>query len=182
MLQGWQEAIPSDSTVTSSAGSLTEAAVLAQLQGYLGAYTDLDTHATALRQARAQVASQLQAARQYYAVLKAAVANLFGDASPQLSQFGLAPKKARKPLSSAELAVRAAKAKATRALRGTQGPVKKLTTKSGPMQFVAPVPAGQQGLPSSGAASSAPSVSQVSAASPPASQVGSGAADQPAAK
>ncbi len=49
MLQGWQELIPSDSTLLSSAGSLTQAAVLAKLQGYLGAYTDLDTHATGTR-------------------------------------------------------------------------------------------------------------------------------------
>jgi hypothetical protein len=170
MLQGWQEVIPSDSTVTSSGGSLTEAAVLAQLQGYLGAYAALDTHVTAVKQARAVVSSQLPAARAYFAVLKAAVANLFGDASPQLAQFGLAPKKARKPLSSQELAVRAAKAKATRALRGTKGPVKKLETKVGPMAFVDPV---ETTVPVSATAatpvaSTAPVEPVVSAASPPA--------------
>jgi hypothetical protein len=36
MLQGWQELIPGDSTLLSSAGSLNQAAVLAQLQEYLG--------------------------------------------------------------------------------------------------------------------------------------------------
>src|SRR5277367_5006980 len=46
MLQGWQELIPGDSTLLSSAGSLTEAVVLAKLQGYLGAYTALDTNVT----------------------------------------------------------------------------------------------------------------------------------------
>ncbi len=179
MLQGWQDVIPGDSTVTSSAGSLTEAAILAELQGYLGAYTDLDTHVTAIRQARARVASQLPAAQKYFAVLKAAVANLFGADSPQLAQFGLAPKKPRKPLSSSELAVRAAKAKATRALRGTTGPVKKLNTKAGPMEFVDPVPSAQPGFVP---ASAAPSSGQVSTASPPGNQAGSGVADQPPAK
>jgi len=177
MLQGWQEVIPSDSTVTSSAGSLTEAAVLAQLQGYLAAYADLDTHVTATRQARAQVESQLQAARKYYSVLKAAVTNLFGAESPQLVQFGLEAKKARAKLTSEQLAVRAAKARATRALRGTQGPVKKQDTVSGPMEFTQPVPKSPQWATAEPEGST-PSSAPVSAASPP-GQASSGA--EPAA-
>src|SRR5580700_9390510 len=52
MLQGWQAAIPGDSTMQSSAGSLTQAAVVGKLQGWLGLYTALDTQATAYKQAR----------------------------------------------------------------------------------------------------------------------------------
>ena len=55
MLQGWQEVIPSGSTFASSGGGFSQAAVLAKLQGYLGAYTDLDTNATAVNEARALV-------------------------------------------------------------------------------------------------------------------------------
>src|ERR1700722_14934623 len=36
MLQGWQSAIPSDSTMQSSDGPLTQGAVVEQLQEYLG--------------------------------------------------------------------------------------------------------------------------------------------------
>ncbi len=145
MLQGWQELIPSDSTYPSSIGSLTEASVLAKLQGYLGAYTDLDSHVTGTRQARAQVASQLLEVRAYYAALKAAVTSYFGAGSPQLVKFGLKPKQARAPLSGKQLAIKAAKAEATRSLRGTTGPVKKAALKAGPMQVtVGPVSSAEQ--------------------------------------
>jgi hypothetical protein len=170
MLQGWQAAIPSDSTVTSSAGSLSQAAVLAQLQAYLGPYLDLDAHATATKAARAQAKSQLTEAQQYHAVLKSAVTNLFGQGSPQLAQFGLPPKKPRKALSSSALAVRAAKSQATRKLRGTMGVKQKAPIKSGPMQFVAPVQQATPGSASTGtpAAGTAQAEPAVEAVSPPA--------------
>ena len=139
-------------------------------KGYLAAYADLDTHATATKQARTQVASQLPLARKYYSVLKSAVTNLYGADSPQLAKFGLAPKKPRKPLTSQQLAVRAAKAEATRALRKTTGPVKTLETVSGPMAFVDPTPKAPQWPEQAGVAGTAPSDPQVSAASPPGSQ------------
>jgi hypothetical protein len=159
MLQGWQELIPSDSTLMSAGSSLSEAAVLAQLQGYLGAYTALDTSATAGKQARNQVASQLAEARKYYAALKAAVTTYFGAESPQLVKFGLKPKKVRAPLTTEQLSVRTAKARATRKLRGTKGSVQKAAIKAGPMTYVDPV---ETTVP-------APSATPVvSAASPPA--------------
>jgi len=141
MLQGWQAVIPADSTMQSSAGSLTQAAVVAKLQGWLGAYTALDVQATAYKQARVPVKSLQPEARQYLAVLKAALANAFGPQSPQLEQFGLKPRKAPKPLTSAQQAVKVAKAKATRDLRGTKGPVQKAGITAGPMKFVEPVDA-----------------------------------------
>jgi hypothetical protein len=167
MLQGWQELIPVDSTLLSSAGSLNQAGVLAELQGYLGVYTDLDTHDTGIRQARAQAESQLPEVRAYYAALKAAVISYFGAKSPQLVKFGLKPRKTPAPLTSTQLAVRAAKVKATRQLRGTKGPVQKAGIKAGPMQIsIGPVavPAAQ----ASPAASTSPPEATVAEASPPA--------------
>jgi len=171
MLQGWQELIPSDSTLQSSIGSLTEASVLAKLQGYLVAYTDLDSHVTGTRQARAQVASQLPEVRAYFAALKASLANAFGPQSPQLVKFGLKPKQARAPLSGKQLAVKAAKAEATRSLRGTTGPAKKAALKSGPMQVtVGPVSSTEQATApaatGTAVASTAPPDPASSAASP----------------
>ncbi len=139
MLQGWQELVPADLTLPSSAGNLTEASVVADLQGYLGFYTDLDAHVTGAMEARAQLASQLSRVKAYQAALKAAVTSYFGAESPQLVKFGLKPKKARTPLTSAQRAVRAAKVIATRKLRGTKGSVQKAAIKSGPMKFVDPV-------------------------------------------
>jgi hypothetical protein len=99
------------------------------------------------------------------------VTSYFGAQSPQLAQFGLAPKKAHKALTSTQLAVKAAKAKATRELRGTTSKKAKALVKSGPMQVtVGPV---QQAAPGSApegatAASTAPAAPTVNAASPPA--------------
>jgi hypothetical protein len=171
MLQGWQELIPSDSTLLSSAGSLTQAAVLAQLQEYLGVFADLDTHATGISQARAQAESQSPEVRTYYAALKAAVISYFGIKSPQLVKFGLKPRKTPAPLTSTQLAVRAAKVKATRQLRGTKGPVQKEGIKSGPMQIsIGPVAAAassaQPAQASPTTTSTAPPDATVDAASP----------------
>jgi hypothetical protein len=58
----------------------------------------------------------------YVAYVKAT----FGSSPTVLADFGLAPKKARKPLTPEQKAAASAKAKATRAARGTKGPVAKL--------------------------------------------------------
>jgi len=154
MLQGWSAVMPPDAALQNSAGSLTSAAVISQLQGYAGSYTTLDAQATGTKQARVLVKTQLPQARKYIAALKAALRSYFGEDSPQLEQFGLKPRKAPTPLTSEQRAVRAAKARATRALRSTKGPVQKLGTKSGPMAVTvsAVVPV---------AAESPPAVSQV---------------------
>jgi len=171
MLQGWQTAIPNGSTMTSGGGTLEQSAVVGQLQAYLGVFTTLDAQTTSLNETRAQLEAQQVEARQYYDGLKLAVASYFGAKSPQLAQFGFAPKKARKALTSTQLAVKAAKAQATRVLRGTKSTKAKASVKSGPMQLtVGPV---QQAAPGSApegatAASTAPGNPTVNAASPPA--------------
>jgi hypothetical protein len=145
LLQGWQEVIPSDATFPCSAGSFDQPGVLARLQAYLEAYTALDTHVTGAAEARAQVRSQMAEAQAYCSSLKAAVITYLGSQnSPHLAKFGLKPRKARTPLTSEQLAVRAAKVRATRKLRGTVGPKTKARIKSGPMQFIAPVTAAEQ--------------------------------------
>ena len=159
MLQGWQTVIPSDSTVMSSAGGLTQAAVVGKLQEWLGTYTSLDAQATAYKQARGPVTSMQSDARQYLAVLKMALANTLGPQSPQLVQFGLKPRKATRQPTSQQLAVKAAKALATRKLRGTTGPVQKASIKAGPMTFVEPTEANSTATdPATSAASSSPVV------------------------
>jgi hypothetical protein len=164
MLQGWQGIIPSSSALASSVGSLTQASVVQQLQTFLAAYSALDSADTAAKQTRAQVKAQLSQARQYQAVLKTALRNNFGEDSVQLAQFGLKPKKARKPLSTEKAAVKVAKLRATRVLRGTKGPVARAAVKSGPMQFVGPVavPVTPGASTAAGPAAADPSASAVS--------------------
>ncbi len=53
----------------------------------------------------------------------------FANATQTLADFGLTPPKARTPLTSEQLAARAAKAKATRIARGTASKKKKLAVK-----------------------------------------------------
>jgi hypothetical protein len=53
----------------------------------------------------------------------------FANATPTLADFGLAPRKARTPLTPAQLAARSAKAAATRQARGTTSKKQKLTVK-----------------------------------------------------
>jgi hypothetical protein len=154
MLQGWLGSIPSNSALSTSVGTLTQVSVVTQLQAYLAAYSALDTNATSYQQTRAQVKAQLPQARQYFAALRAALRSFLGDQSPQLAQFGLTPGKTRKPLSTEKAAVKVAKLRATRALRGTKGPVARQATKSGPMQFVEPVTAPVAQPPANSAAAS----------------------------
>lgn len=132
MLLGWQGSFPSSSALSSSVGTLTQASVVAQLQAYLGQFQTLDTQVTALKQTRVQVKAQLIGMRQYYAALRSALRGSFGEGSPQLEQYGLKPK-TTPSLTSEQLAVRAAKVRATRQLRGTKGSAQKAAIKAGPM-------------------------------------------------
>ena len=60
----------------------------------------------------------------YVAFLKA----MFGNSPDVLADFGLAPRKAKRPLTTEQQAVAKAKRDATRKARNTQGPVAKLAT------------------------------------------------------
>ncbi len=51
MLQGWQAAIPSGSTMTSGGGTIEQSAVVGQLQAYLGVFTTLDAQTASRRRA-----------------------------------------------------------------------------------------------------------------------------------
>jgi hypothetical protein len=107
--------------------------------------------------------------RTYYAALKAAVISYFGAKSPQLVKFGLEPRKTPAPLTSMQLAVRAAKVKATRQQRGTKGPVQKAGIKAGPMQIsIGPVASAPVAVPSAQPAQA----SSTASTSPPDAPVG----------
>jgi hypothetical protein len=139
MMQGWQAVIPAGSTMPSvtagsSAGvSLSQPAVVAQLQSYLGDYTSQDAAALAMTNVRAQLAKDKPAAKSYLAELKAALSAFFGASSPQLAQFGLKPKKAAKKLTAQELAASTAKAAATRKLRSPLSKAAKAKLSAGPV-------------------------------------------------
>jgi hypothetical protein len=139
MLQGWEAVMSANPALTSSVGTLTQASVLGQLQAYLATYKAMDTHAMALQHMRLRSRDELAEAEKYFAALRSALRSFFGEESPQLAHFGLKPKKAAAPLTSEARAVRVAKARATRTLRGTKGHLQLQKIKSGPMLFMKPV-------------------------------------------
>lgn len=59
--------------------------------------------------------------RRFMKEMKAAAFTLLGSTNPELEKFGFKPEKARRKLTGEELAVRAAKSRATREKRGTKG-------------------------------------------------------------
>jgi len=86
---------------------------------------------TAQASAKAKVAAERTALPPLLLFMSAYVAFLkamFGNSPDVLADFGLAPRKAPKPLTTEQKAVAKAKRAATRKARNTQGPVAKLAT------------------------------------------------------
>jgi hypothetical protein len=99
----------------------TTASLTQLLQGLLNAINvAIAAHASvtdalrALAQVDAQVAPVIRLYKRY-------VLSMFGDATQDLADFGMAPPKQRMPKTGEETAAAAAKAKATREARGTKG-------------------------------------------------------------
>jgi hypothetical protein len=91
----------------------------------------------ATTQAQATVRDKVQAERgampalvAFMNAFEALIRIMFASDSTALADFGLAPRKQPVPKTAAEKAATVAKAKATRTLRGTKGPVAKKTVKA----------------------------------------------------
>ncbi len=173
MLQeGWRAAIERLDDDVRAAARFEQSAVVEQLQAYLGIFTTpgcADDEPQG--DARAQVAAQQAEIRQYYDGLKLTVAGYFGAKEPAACTVrACARRRLPGPSTSTQLAVKAAKAMATRVLRGTTSKKKKALVKSGPMQFlVGPVQQAALGsAPEGSTAASTASAVAVNAASPPA--------------
>ena len=107
--------------------------------------------------------------------LKGALSGVLGHDSEDLTKFGFKPTKARKPLTSEQNAVRAAKAKLTRQKRGTLGKKQKAAIKETAAPTVTISPDGKTVITPAG--SSAPGASQPAVSSAPmASAVPAGSA------
>jgi hypothetical protein len=121
MLAGLQAVIPDGSSLPTTGGSLTKADMVKRLSDGMSEYLAIDAEVTALGKARLQLRDDLPALQAYYVEVKESLLLYFGKRSPQLAQFGLAPQKLRKPLTSEQKVARAEKARATRQLRHTGG-------------------------------------------------------------
>jgi hypothetical protein len=121
MLKGLDSAIPDGASLVVAGTSTTKADIKTELQKGLGLFQMVRDEVRALRVARQTGSQGLVAARHYAKDLRATLEGFFGPRSPQLLQFGIKQRGVRRSLSAAELALAAAKAKATRALRHTMG-------------------------------------------------------------
>jgi hypothetical protein len=134
-------------------------AMLARNAAEIGAKDAL----TAEQAAQTQIDPIIQAYERY-------VLATFVSATQTLSDFGLAPPKARTPLTAQQLAARAAKAKATRTARGTTSKKQKLAVKGDVTGVVVtPITAPTAATP----AAPAPPVTPASASAQPGSTVSS---------
>jgi len=106
--------------------------------------------------------------------LRQTVGLMFSNAEATLADFGLTPRKPRKPLSADALVARAAKAKATRAARGTSSKKQRATVSGNvtgvsitPIVLPAPAPSATSSPTAPAAGPGAPAVSSVSPGTPP---------------
>jgi hypothetical protein len=121
MLAGLEAVIPDGTSITTTGGSLTKAAIVKILTDDVSEFQTVDAGVTALGVARKQIRDDLPQMHQLYTELKDALSAQFGRASPLLAQFGLSPQKARKQLTPEQRVARAEKARQTRAMRHTGG-------------------------------------------------------------
>jgi hypothetical protein len=121
------------STLTVSGQPTTVSDLLASFAAALGFFAAVDTAVQALKTQRQALTAEQPSASNLVASVKAALIATFGKGNPVLVAFGFSAVKPR-VLTTAQKLVKSEKAKATRALRGTTGPRKKLET-----QFVGTV-------------------------------------------
>jgi len=130
MLKGLDSAIPDGASLVVAGISTAKADIKTELQKGLGLFQVVRDEVRALQVARQARSQGLVAVRHYAKDLRAALEGFFGPRNPQLLQFGIKQRGSPRPTSSADVALRAAKAKATRALRHTMGARQKLAVRA----------------------------------------------------
>ncbi len=121
MLTGIQTLIPAKSTLLVKGTSMTQAQVISALQAVIAYFAAVRAAKAALLAAIQARTAQSKAAHDLYNQIKAALVAQLGKGNPELGKFGLKVGKPPKQLTSEEKALKAAKAMATRLLRGTKG-------------------------------------------------------------
>ena len=125
LIAGTQKHFPTGSLTVGNV-VFTPAALIALLQSLIDALTKRGAAVVSARDSLVQLRAvqvQVDPVIQGYRDLLVA---MFGQAGQPLADFGLAPHKARAPLSVEQKAAAKAKADATRKARGTKGPKAKL--------------------------------------------------------
>ena len=92
-----------------------------RFEAYLALFVEEAKANDAAKSARLALEAVRSAAQGDLEALKKAVQAAFGERSPKVATFGFEPAKVRKALTGEERALKAARARATRELRGTRG-------------------------------------------------------------
>jgi hypothetical protein len=121
MLKGLDSAIPDGTSLVVAGTSTTKADIKVELQKGLGLYQVVRDEVRALKVGRQARSQGLVAVRNYARDLRASLEGFFGPRNPQLLQFGIKQRGGKRTPSAAQVALRAAKAKATRVMRHTMG-------------------------------------------------------------
>jgi hypothetical protein len=110
-------------------GTFTPAEVEAKLQSLATLRNDVDTAKSAVKAKLEDERNQGPALRGFLLSFVSFVRAAFGGSPDVLAEFGLAPKKVRKPLTAEQRAAAKAKRESTRKARGTMGKKEKLAIK-----------------------------------------------------
>jgi hypothetical protein len=102
-------------------GTFTAAQVAAQLEKLASLRSEVESAKAALKGALEDEKKEAPALRSFYLDVISFVRVAYGGAPEILADFGLTPKKVRKPLSAEQQAAAAAKRASTRSARGTKG-------------------------------------------------------------
>jgi hypothetical protein len=129
LVAGIQKHFSAVPQLTFGEGTFTPAQVQAQLSALATLRSDVVAARTAMEAKLEGERAKAPALRVFLAAFVSFVRATFGSSTNTLADFGLKPRKARKPLTAEQLAAKAAKAKATRKARGTIGKKKILAVK-----------------------------------------------------
>jgi len=129
LLAGTKKHFSNVSSLTFGGGTFTPAQIEASLQTLSDLRSAVDAARAATKAKLADEQAQAPSLRTQMDAFVAFVKASFGNSPDVLADFGLAPKKARAPLTVAQKAAAAAKRKATRAARHTMGKVQKKSVK-----------------------------------------------------
>jgi hypothetical protein len=124
LIAGIQKHFSTTSTLSFAGQTNTQAAIIALLTAFVTAANALLAARAQTKNAQVALDLQANAVGALVKALKAYILATFTDVAT-LADFGLAPRKAPRPLTAAELSLRAARAAATRKARGTLGKAQK---------------------------------------------------------
>jgi hypothetical protein len=118
-------ALPATSVLNLDGQSVKISDLLTILDSALATFPALDAAKAGLKQAQSDRTQKVASAEALVGFLKTYLVLNWGKGSPQLAPFGFTPK-ARTPLTSEQMTLKAAKAKLTRTVRGTKSSKQKL--------------------------------------------------------